>query len=168
MSVFDPEQLIAVQKANSATLFALTNQAFERFQRLVQLNLQTVQSALAKSEAYWLEAQSVKTPEEFLAWRTNLMQPAAEQALSYGRQLCDIASGIQAEWMNAATAQYEHHSRTTQTLVDNLAKNAPAGTEIATAMTKSVFSTASSAGEMVRKAAAQAIEAAKGTRTANR
>jgi phasin family protein len=168
MSVFEPDQLIESQKSNTATLFALTNQAFESFQRLVELNLQTVRSALAESETYWREALSCKTPEEFLAWRTSLMQPAAEQALSYSRQLCDIVTGTQAEWTKVVQTQYEHQNHTARTLVDNLVKNAPAGTEVATAVLKSAFSTSINAGETVHKAAAQAIEAAKGTRTANR
>ena len=162
MSVFDPEQLIASQKANAVTLFALTNQAFGGFQKLIELNIQTVRSALAESETYWREASSCKTPEEFLGWRTNLMQPAAEQALSYSRQLADIGSSAYAEWMNAVRVQYEHYTGTAQTLVENLARNAPVGTEVATAMLQSAFSTVNNACHTARKAAEHAIERAKG------
>ena len=42
MSVFDPEQLIASQKANAVTLFALTNQAFGGFQKLIEVVMRTV------------------------------------------------------------------------------------------------------------------------------
>jgi phasin family protein len=168
MSVFEPDQLIASQKSNAAALFALTNQAFGSFQRLVELNLQTVQSALAKSEAYWQEALSVKTPEEYITRQTKLLQPAAGQSVSYSGQLYDIVSNTQAEWTKVAQAQYEHQHRTARTLLDNLVKNAPAGTEVATAVLKSAFSTSINAGETVRKAAAQAIEAANGARTPNR
>jgi phasin family protein len=162
MSVFDPEQLITAQKANAAALSAMTNQAFEGLQRLIKLNMQAARSVLGESEAYWQGALSCKTPEEFLAWRTNSMQPAAQHALSYSRQLYDIASDSQVEWITAATAQYQHHSRTIQTLVDNLAKDAPARPEAAVAMVKSAFSTASDACETLRKAAEQAVQVAKG------
>jgi phasin family protein len=162
MSVFDPDQLTASQKANAVTLFALTNQTFEGFQKLIELNIQVVRSALAESEAYWREALSCKTPEEFLAWRTNLMQPAAERALSYSRQLADIGSSAYAEWGNAVRMQYDHHTSAAQTLVENVARNAPAGTEVATAMLQSVFSTANNACDTARKATEHAIELAKG------
>jgi phasin family protein len=162
MSVFDPEQHTASQKANAVTLFALTNQAFGGFQKLIELNIQTVRSALAESEGYWRETLSCKTPEEFLAWRTNLMQPAAEQALSYSRQLADIGSSAYAEWLNPVSVQYEHYTSTAQTLVESLARNAPAGTEVATAMLQSAFSTVNNACDTARKAAGHAIERAKG------
>ncbi|MFL9898049.1 phasin family protein [Paraburkholderia fungorum] len=168
MSVFEPDQLIASQKSNAATLFALTNLAFESFQRLVELNLQTVRSALAKSETYWQEALSVKTPEEYITRQTNLLQPAAGQALSYSGQLYDIVSNTQAEWTTVTQAQYAHLNRAARTLGDKLVQNAPAGTEVANTALKSDFPTSMNAGETVRKAAKQAIEAAKGTRTANR
>ena len=45
MSVFAPEQFVAIQQANVASLFALTNQAFQGFQRLVELNLQVAKWA---------------------------------------------------------------------------------------------------------------------------
>jgi phasin family protein len=162
MSVFDPEQLTSSQKANAAILFALTNQAFECFQKLTELNIKSVRSALAESEMYWREVLSCKTPEEFLAWRTNLMQPAAEQALSYSHQLADIGSSAYAEWVNAVGVHYEHYTGTAQTLVENVARNAPAGTEVATAMLQSAFSTANNACDTARKAAEHAIELAKG------
>lgn len=166
MSLFTPEHLIASHKANTAALFILTNQAFDGFSKLVELNLQAVRVTLAESGANLQEALSSKTPEEFLAWRTNLMQPAAEQVLSYGRQLADIGSSLYAEWMNAVRVQYEHHTSTAQTLVDNIARNAPAnapaGTEVATAMLQSAFSTVSNACDTARKATEQAIELAKG------
>jgi phasin family protein len=162
MSVFDPEQLISAQKGNAATLFALTNQAFEGFQKLIELNIQAVRSALAERETYWREALSCKTSEEFLAWRTNLMQLASEQALSYSRQLADIGSSAYAEWVNAVRVQYEQHTSTAQTLVDNLARNTPAGTEVATAMLQSAFSTVNNGCDTARKATEPAIELAKG------
>jgi phasin family protein len=109
MTVFTPEQLVAAQKSNAVTLFALTNQAFDAFQKLTELNIQTARSALTESETSWREVLSGKTPEEFIAWRTKQMQPVAERALSYSRQLADIGSQAYAGWVNAACAQYAQH-----------------------------------------------------------
>jgi phasin family protein len=158
MSLFTPEQLIASHKANTAALFTLTNQAFDGFSKLVELNIQAVRSALTERATYWREALSCKTPEEFLAWRTNLMQPASEQALSYSRQLADIGSSAYAGWVNAVRVQYEQHIITAQTLVDNLAKDAPAGSEVATTMLKSAFLTFSHACDIARRAVEQPTE----------
>ena len=109
MSVFTSEQLVAAQKSNTATLFALTNQAFDAFQKLTELNIHTARSALAESETNWREVLSGKTPEEIIAWRTKQMQPIAERALTYSRQLADIGSQAYAGWVSAAFAQYAQH-----------------------------------------------------------
>jgi phasin family protein len=145
-----------------ATLFALTNQAFQGFQKLVDLNLQVVRSTLAEGEENCQQALSGKTPVELLTRHANATQPAAEKALAYTRHLYDIASDTQAEFAKVAHAQYEQHRSNAQTLVDNFVRNAPAGAEVTTAALKSAFSAADTACETVRKAAEQAIELAKG------
>jgi phasin family protein len=162
MNVFTPEQLVSAQQGNVTTLFALTNQAFEGFQKLVELNLQAAKSALAESEAGWQEALSGKAPGAFFTSQVGAAQPAAEKVLSYSRHLYEIASGTQAECLKIAQAQYEQQTRNAQTLVDDFARNAPAGSEAAVTALKSALSTASLTYETVRKAATQAIETAQG------
>jgi phasin family protein len=162
MSVFAPEQLVAAHRANVDTLFALTNQAFQGFQRLVELNLQVARSALAEGgDNNWQQALSGKTPMELLTRQASSAQPAAGKALAYTRHLYDIASDTQSEFAKVAQAQYEQHRSNTQTLVDNFVRNAPAGAEVTSAALKSAFSAADTACETVRKAAEQAIEVAK-------
>lgn len=162
MSVFEPEQLVAAHRASIDTLFALTNQAFQGFQRLVELNLQVARSALAEGGDNWQQALSGKTPVELLTRQASSAQPAAGKALAYTRHLYDIASDTQAEFAKVAQAQYEQHRTNTQTLVDNFVRNAPAGAEVTSAALKSAFSAADTACETMRKAAGQAIELAKG------
>ncbi|MFM0672112.1 phasin family protein [Paraburkholderia sediminicola] len=160
MSVFAPEQLAAAHRANVATLFTLTNQAFQGFQKLVDLNLQVVKSTLAEGEENWREALSGKTPMELLTRQASSAQPAGEKALAYTRHLYDIASGTQAEFAKVAQAQYEQQRSNTQTLVDNVVRSAPVGAEVMIAALKSAFLAADTAYETVRKAAEQAIEVA--------
>lgn len=157
MSAFTPEQLVSAQRGNATTLFALTNQAFHGFQKVIELNLQVTRSTLAEGEASWQDALSSNTPEALLTRQINATQLLTEKVLSYSRHLYEIASGTQAELLNVAQAQYEQHNRSAQTLVDGFAKNAPAGSEAAITALKSAYSTASLTYETVRKAATQAI-----------
>ncbi|MEZ0605686.1 phasin family protein [Paraburkholderia sp. IW21] len=162
MSVFTPEQLVATHQANLATLFAFTDQAFQGYQKLVELNLQAVRSTLAEGQENWQEALSGKTPVELFARQASQAQPVAEKALSYSRHLVDIASVTQVELAKVAQAQYEQHTRRTQALVDGLVRNAPGGTEVTTAVLNSAWLTAGLTWETARKAAAQAIEMVQG------
>jgi phasin family protein len=154
MTLLTPEQLAAAQKANLETLFGLTTKAFEGVEKLVELNLQVVKSTLAEGQE---RALSVKDAQDFLALNSSLTQPAAEKALSYGRQVFEIASATHAEFVRAAQEQFGEQQRKVQAFVENVAKNAP-GSEIAVAVLKSGITAANTAYEMAQKASKQAVE----------
>ncbi|CAB3770959.1 phasin family protein [Paraburkholderia solisilvae] len=160
MTLLTPEQFAAAQKANLDTLFGLTNKAFEGIEKLVELNLQVVKSTLAEGQENAQRALSVKDAQELLALQASLTQPVAEKVLSYSRHLYEIASATQAEFTRVAEVQYEEHNRKVQALVENAAKNAPAGSETAVAVIKSAITAANTTYETVHKATKQAVEIA--------
>jgi len=160
MSLLTPEQIAAAQKANLETLFGLTTKAFEGVEKLVELNLQVVKSTLAESQENAQRALSVKDAQEFFALQAGLTQPLSEKALSYGRHVYEIVSATQAEFARVAEAQYEEQNRKVQSLVENVAKNAPAGSETAVAVIKSAITAANTTYETVHKATKQAVEIA--------
>ena len=55
-----PEQLIAAQKSQLEALFALSGKAVDGFERIVELNLQTLKTAMHESSEAALAALSVK------------------------------------------------------------------------------------------------------------
>jgi phasin family protein len=160
MTLLTPEQFAAAQKTNLETLFGLTNKALEGVEKLVELNLQVVKSTIAESQENAQRALSVKDAQELLSLQASLTQPVAEKVLSYGRHLYEIASATQAEFARVAEAQYEEQNRKVQALVENVAKNAPAGSETAVAVIKSAITAANTTYETVHKATKQAVEIA--------
>ena len=85
-------------------------------------------------------------------------QPNAEKALSYGRHLAAIALSTQAEFTKAAEAQIAEARSKVTALVDDIAKNAPAGSESAVAMLKSALDNASAGYEQLTKVTTKAVE----------
>lgn len=160
MSLLTPEQIAAAQKANLESLFGLTTKAFEGVEKLIELNLQVVKSTLAEGQENAQRLLSVKDAQELIALQASLTQPVAEKVLSYGRHLYEIASATQAEFAKVAEAQFEEQNRKVQALVDNVAKNAPAGSETAVAALKSALNAANTTYETVQKATKQAVEIA--------
>ena len=154
------EQLVAAQKANIETLFGLTQKAFEGVEKLMELNLQATKAALAESANNAQAVLSAKDAQELIALQASLMQPLAEKAAAYSRQLYEIASGTQAEFTKVAEAQSQEAQQKFMAVVDNVAKNAPAGSETAVAVMKSAVSAATNAMETVQKAVKQASEVA--------
>lgn len=155
-----PEQIMAAQKANIETLFGLTQKAFEGVEKLVELNVQVGKAALTESASNTQALLSVKDAQELMTLQATLMQPLAEKAVAYSRHLYDIASGTSAEFGKAAEAQAADGQKKFMAVVDNAAKNAPAGTETAVAMMKSSVAAATNAMESVQKAVKQATEMA--------
>ncbi|MHA6823833.1 phasin family protein [Ralstonia pseudosolanacearum] len=154
------EQIAAAQKANLETFFGLTNKAFEGVEKLVELNLQVVKATLAENVEHSKKALSAKDAQELLAVHTAAVQPLAEKVLAYNRHLYEIFSDTQTEFGKVAETQIAEGSRKLQALIDNVSKNAPAGSESAVALVKSALSAANNAYDSVQKATKQAVELA--------
>jgi len=155
-----PEQLIATQKANLETLHGLTTKAFEGVEKLVELNLQATKAALNESNQHAQALLSVKDAQELIALQASLFQPLSEKAAAYSRHLYDIASGTSAEFTKAFESKFAEGQAQFAALVENAARNAPAGSETAVAMMKSAVAAANNAFESVQKAVKQASDVA--------
>ncbi|ESJ12133.1 granule protein PhaP [Cupriavidus sp. HPC(L)] len=157
---FTPEQVAAAHKANLETLFGLTTKAFEGVEKLVELNMQVVKTTLAENVEHAKRTLTARDAQELLALQVSLIQPVAEKAVAYSRHVYEIAADTQSEFTRVAEAQLAESSRNVQSLVDNFAKNAPAGSESTVAIVKSAISAANNAYESVQKATKQAVEIA--------
>ena len=152
------DQIVAAQKANMETLFGLTQKAFTGVEKLVELNLQASRAALSESAEQAQALLSAKDAQELLALQAGMMQPLAEKAMAYSRHLYDIANGAAGEFSKAAEAQAADAQKKFMDVVDNAAKNAPAGSETAVAMMKNAVAAANNAAESVQKVVKQASE----------
>jgi phasin family protein len=160
MSTLLTEQLPALQAANLDPLFGLTNKTLAGLQKLVELNLQTMNATLAETQDNIQKAFAAKDLQELLALQASLLQPATEKAQAYGRQLVEITSTTRAEFAKVAEAQYEANKRKMQELIDNATKSAPAGSEAAVTAWQSAVSAATSLCDTMQQTAKQAIEVA--------
>lgn len=154
------EQILASQKASVETLFGLTTKAFEGVEKLVELNVTASRAALTEAAGTTQALMSVKDAQELLALQASLFQPLAEKTAAYSRHLYDIASGTGAEFGKAFEVKTAEAQKAFVGLVDNAAKNAPAGSETAVAVMKSAVAAANNAFESVQKAVKQATDVA--------
>jgi phasin family protein len=154
------EQVLASQKATVETLFGLTSKAFEGVEKLVELNMTASKAALAEAAGTTQAVLNVKDAQELLALQASLFQPLAEKTAAYSRHLYDIASGTGAEFGKAFEAQTAEAQKKFLAVVDNAAKNAPAGSETAVAVFKSAVAAGNNALESVQKAVKQATDVA--------
>jgi phasin family protein len=154
------EQVLASHKANVETLFGLTTKAFEGVEKLVELNVTASRAALEEVSNHTKSVLSVKDAQELLALQAGLLQPLAEKTAAYSRHLYDIATGTGSEFTKAFEGQAAEAQSKFMGVVDNAAKNAPAGSEAAVAVMKGAVAAANNAFESVQKAVKQASDVA--------
>jgi phasin family protein len=154
------DQIAATNKANLDTFLDLTNKAFAGVEKLVELNMAAARATLSESADTAKTLLAAKDPQELINLQTALVQPSAEKALSYGRQVYDITVAAQADVTKLAETQLADAQEKLNALVDTAVKNAPAGSESAVAMVKSAVAAANNAFESVQKATKQAVSTA--------
>ena len=158
-----PEQFSSATKTNLEAQFALfsslTSKAFEGIEKIVELNLTAAKATLEESTSAAKQLLSAKDPQEFFSLSAAQAQPSAEKAIAYGRHLAAITSGTQAEFSKAAESQIAETNRKVLSLVEEVTKNAPAGSENAVAILKSAIGNANAGYEQFSKTSKQAVEA---------
>jgi phasin family protein len=154
------EQILAAQKANVETLFGLTSKAFEGVEKLIELNVTATKLAMQEAAESTQSMLGVKDAQELLALQAALFQPLAEKTAAYSRHLYDITASTGAEFGKAVESQVADTQKKFLSVVDNAAKNAPAGSETAVAVFKSAVAAGNNALESVQKAVKQAADVA--------
>lgn len=158
-----PEQYSHATKASIdaqiALLTSLTNKTFESVEKFIDLNLSVARSSLKETNDTAKHLMTAKDPQEFFNFTNAQAKPAAEKALAYSREVVGIASNTQAEFSKAAEEQFTEANRKMLSLVEELGKNAPAGSENAVAALKSLIGNANASYEQLAKTTKQTTEA---------
>src|SRR5206468_4862822 len=117
-------------------------------------------AALAEAAETTQSIFNVKDAQELLALQAALFQPLAEKTAAYSRHLYDISSATGAEFSRTFEGQFADTQKKFLAVIDNAAKNAPAGSETAVAVFKSAVAAGNNALESVQKAVKQASDVA--------
>ena len=158
--MLNTEQFAAANKATFDVLAGLGAKAFDSVEQLTALNLQAARASLDEATEASLAAFSTKDPQLFLQSQAAWMQPNAEKATAYGKQVASIVAGFTADLEKVTTEQAAAAQRSFIALVDAAAKNAPEGTGNGIALFKTAIAGANNAIESVQKAGRQAAETA--------
>jgi len=153
-------QFIETSKANVDAFTALTSQAFTGVEKLVELNLATSKSVLAETMSHVKAVLSVKDAQELLALQSEVLKPLANKSAAYAEQVKTIVADSSSELTKAVEAKTAEAQQAFTGAVENLAKNAPAGTESAVAAFKNALTSGQTALESVQTQAKQALETA--------
>jgi len=154
------EQFITTNKANLQALEKLTTKAQTSVEKLVELNMATAKTALNESFSHIQAVVGAKNPQEFLALQAGIFKLLAEKSAIYSRHVYALVTDSSAEFTKTVEAKTAEAQKALSGVVENLAKNAPAGSETAVAAFKSALASGQNVIESAQSSAKKAVEAA--------
>src|SRR5512137_1247314 len=143
---------------NTAVLSAarLSKLSLDSAERLLALQLGFAKSALGDVTRTARASAGTQDMQQLLALRTKAAEDAMSQWLEYSRGLYEVASDAQAELSKLAEERLAELQRTITDSVDQAAKPAPAGSDVAVTAMKSSLAAATAAFDSFTKAARHA------------
>ncbi|MFC4523742.1 phasin family protein [Cupriavidus pinatubonensis] len=160
MNQWSHEQFSKVQMAGFETIVGLTNKALEGFEKLVELNLQTMKTTLADTREGVEKALSAKDLQEFTELQIELFQPAADQVLAYRRNLYAILAATQAEFAKVFEVQYAESKRGLESFLESMVKSAPGGSAAPLTAWQEAVKATTTLYESMQSTAKQAVQVA--------
>lgn len=160
------EQFTATHKANLQALQGFTTQAFAGVEKLVELNMAASKAAMTESFGHVHAVLGAKDAQELLALQAGLLKPMADKSAAYAQHVQTILAGSTAEFTKAMEAKTAEAQKAFGGVLENLTKNAPAGSETAVAAFKSALTAGQNAIETAQAQAKKAVEAAQANFTA--
>lgn len=154
------EQFIITNKTNLQALQGFTTQAFAGMEKLVELNLAASKAALGETFSHAQAAMGAKDPQEFLALQAGMFKPLADKTAAYAQHVQAIVTGSGAELSKAVEAKTVEAQKAFVGVLENLTKNAPAGSETAVAAFKNAMAAGQNAFESSQTQAKKVIETA--------
>lgn len=158
--MLNAEQFAATNKANIDALTSLTAKAFAGFEQLAALNLQAVKASLGEAQEAGESVLAAKDPQALIALQVGLLQPNADKATAYGKQVVGIVTSLKADIDKLAAEQAASAQSAFAALIEAAGKNAPEGMGDGVAMFKSAIASATTAFDSLQKAGKQAADAA--------
>ena len=135
------------------------NKAVAAGEQVIALNTAAAKAYLDESKAAAQQLLSAKDLKEFFALANSQAMQSAEKAVSYGRQLNETISGIKADFTATVEMQMADAKSKVIALVGDVTKSAPAGSEKAVEILKSVIASANAGSDQLTKATKKAAEA---------
>ncbi len=155
-----PEQIAATNKAGVDALMNLAHTQFAAFEKLSALNFNATKAAFENSVNIAKAMSSVKDVQELVNLNASVAQPSLEKVLAYSRNVYEVTTATQGEFTKAVEGQASEFNKSVVGMLDKVAKNAPAGSDVAVAAVKSALAAANTAYDSMTKVAKQATEIA--------
>lgn len=154
------EKVAAYNRANLETAIQAANIALGGAERLVELQLAAAKAMVADSARTAKALTEVKDAKELLGVQGFAVEPQAEKAIAFARNVYEVAVKTQADFVKLLEERSAELNQETIATLEQVAKTAPAGTgaDAVVAAVKQAVAASSNAYDTMSKAAKQVAE----------
>jgi phasin family protein len=154
------EKVVAYNRANLETALQAANIALGGAERLVELQLAAAKAMVADSARTAKALTEVKDPKELLSVQGFAVEPQAEKAIAFARNVYEVAVKTQADFVKLLEERTAEVNQETIATLEQVAKTAPAGAgaDAVVAAVKQAVAASSNAYDTMSKAAKQVAE----------
>ena len=138
----------AVESASRAARISM-----DSAERTLTVQIEYAMGAIKQATLNARAATEVKDVQELLALRARIAENALENLIGYSRSLYEVASEAQSEYSRLAEERMAEFQQAVTEGVDQAARSAPAGSDVAVAAVKSQLAAATAAFDSLNKAA---------------
>lgn len=131
----------------------MTRISMDSAERAINVQLEYAKGAIAQATINARAASQAKDVQELLALRSRIAENTLENLMGYSRSLYEVASEAQGEYSRLAEERMAQLQKAVTESVDQAAKSAPAGGDVAVAAMKSQLAAATAAYDSFTKAA---------------
>ncbi|MGZ5037220.1 MAG: phasin family protein [Usitatibacter sp.] len=131
----------------------LTRISMDNAERVISLQLQYAKGTLEQATAAAKAATGAKDVQELLSVRTRSAENAVEWLMNYSRSMYEVASETQSELSKLAEERMSSFQQAVTETVEQAAKSAPGGSDVAVAAMKSSLAATTAAFDTFNKAA---------------
>ena len=145
-------------KKSNSTWAEFSSMAFEKYEKLNDLNIKHSKSSMSDVNETMASMLEVKDPKELMEFAQSAAGPVPAKFTAYWKELYKINSDFLKSGSQYVETESDEFNKVISDQVEEMSKNAPAGTEGVVAMTKSSLAASSSTYESMTKAAKQVFE----------
>jgi phasin family protein len=153
-----PDQITALTQGNIDAAIGIARVNFATLEKLAALNFTAVKDAFEDGTGYAKTLAGATDPQSLVNLHTRAGQPALEKAVAYSRGVYEILSQANGDIGRLVEQRAGEVNRAAAAVIERMAKDAPAGSDVAVAAVKSTLAAATSAYASFTKAAKQATE----------
>ena len=149
----------------------LTRISLDSAERTFAIQLEYAKGALTQATLTARAVSQAKDVQQLMSLRTRIAENAVENLMGYSRSLYEVASDAQSEYSRLAEERMARFQKAVTETVDQVAKSAPAGGDVASTAIKSQLAATTAAFDSFTKAArsmASYADAASASRPAKR